>query len=540
MPRIEGARRLIAVCSWQMLTLCSSQVLCEYVSNEVLTSPAAIKIVQDLLFRTANRLYDLNLTLKPLELTVSSGDLHDSNDSDSLPLAAIGTLRHFLSLNPTVKFLRLQWVDYTAAVRVRILPVTSAFDLFKKCKGVSVTKAVLGLLQNDAMSAGFRATGQYQLSPKFSSLCLGARPGYAMMQCEFRDNDGQPVAACPRTSLKKVVERARDHNMTFLVGFEIEVYFIHYELKNSTAHYGFNPTTQGQSWSSTRALHDDKVMDLVESILTQLEASGINIQQFHAESGPGQYEFVMDPLEPLAAVDSLICAREIIASVAAKHGMRATLVPKPYPNGAGSGSHVHVSMTPPGSHRHFLAGLLKNLAAIVAITLPNMASYERVADSTWSGGEIDHPSFCAHASSNTAVLGTWIAWGTQNREAPIRYISGSHYEIKCVDGFANPYLALSAILGAGVQGVQDSEPLLHKDCLDDPAKLSSDERQALGITRQMPRSIDEALGCFRDSGLRRILGDAVYENYLAVKEAEAKLLPQMEAEERRKWLIDRY
>lgn len=523
-----------------MLIFRSSQVLCEYVDDEVLTSPAAIKIVQDLLFGTANRLYDLKLTMKPLERTVPLHHLYGSKDLESSPVDDIGTLRHFLSQNPTVRFLRLQWVDYTATVRVRILPKTYALDLFQQGKGVTVTKATLGLLQTDALSAGFSATGQYQLYPMFGGLCSGARAGYAMSQCEFRDDDGQPVAACPRTSLRTVVDRARDHGITFLVGFEIEVFFMVPWLINNAVQYRSKPTTQGQSWSSARALNDDKIMDLVESIVTQLEASGIKIQQFHAESGPGQYEFVMNPLEPLVAVDALICAREIIITVASKHGMRATFVPKPCLNSIGSGSHVHVSMTPPRSHRHFLAGLLKHLAAIVAITQPNIASYERVVDSTWSGGETNHPSICVPASSNTAVLGTWIAWGTQNREAPIRYISDSQYEIKCVDGFANPYLALSAILGAGLQGVLDSEQLLHKDCLDDPAKLSSDERQTLGIKRQMPRSIDEALTCFRDSGLKHILGNAVYENYLAVKEAEAGLLRPMETEERRQWLIERY
>lgn len=530
----------MTLCLRRMLILYSFQVLCEYVNNKALTSLAAIKIVQDLLFSTANRLYDLKLTLKPFESMVSTGDLSGSYDLDSSPFVGIGILRHFLSQNPKVNFLRLQWVDYTATVRVRILPVRYALDLFKQGKSVTVTKAVLGLLQNDALSAGFRAIGQYQLYPQFGSFRSGARPGYAMMPCEFRDDDGQPVAACPRTSLRKVVDQARDHGLTFLVGSEIEVFFMDPVLINHAVQYRLKPTAQGQSWSSARALHDHKTMDLVESIVTQLEASGIMIQQFHAESGPGQYEFVLGPLEPLAAVDALICAREVIISMAYQHGMRATFVPKPYLNGVASGSHVHVSMTPSESHRHFLAGLLKHLAAIVAITHPNIASYERVADSTWSGGKTEHSSVFALALSDAAVLGTWIAWGTQNRETPIRYISGSRYEIKCVDGFANPYLALSAILGAGIQGVLDSEPLLHKDCLDDPAKLNRDERQALGITRQMPRGIDEALNCFRDSGLKRILGDAVYENYLAVKEAEAELLRPMEEEERRQWLIERY
>ena len=131
-------------------------------------------------------------------------------------------------------------------------------------------------------------------------------------------------------------------------------------------------------------------MKLVESILDQLEMCGIKIQQFHAESGPGQYEFVLDPLEPLAAVDALVSAREIIASAASKPSMRATLVPKAYPSAAGTGAHIHVSMTPWEPHRGFLAGVLKHLPAISAITYPNIASYERVADGIWTGGNTFH------------------------------------------------------------------------------------------------------------------------------------------------------
>lgn len=136
--------------------------------------------------------------------------------------------------------------------------------------------------------------------------------------------------------------------------------------------------------------------------------------------------------------------------------------------------------------------------------------------------------------------GTWITWGTQNRETPIRYISGSRYEIKCVDGLANPYLAVGAVLGAGLQGVLDSEPLTHKDCLHDPAKLSPGQRRDLGIKSQVPRSFEEALNSFRESELRDILGDGVSETYIAVKEAEAELLQQMKENERRQWLIERY
>ncbi|KAL8726133.1 MAG: hypothetical protein Q9181_006170 [Wetmoreana brouardii] len=501
------------------------KVMREYVISRILTVPEAIMAVQDLLFCTSSRLYDLKLDLKPLKEVTTMNKLPGSHPSRSTSIEGIEALERMMSEEPTVKYLRLQWVDYTATVRVRIIPIRQALDLFSQGKGVSVTKAVLGLLQTDAMAAGVRSVGQYQLYPTFSSLCLGARPGYAMVQCEFRD-DGNPLPTCPRTCLRTTVERARDHGIEFLVGFEIEVVFLYSGPEGTELAYKAPRVTTAQSWSSARALQDNQMMNLLESIMSNLERAGIGIQQFHPETAPGQYEFVMDPMEPLAAVDSLICARDIIATVASKFNMRATLVPKVFPSAAGSGEHVHVSMTPPEKHQHFLAGLLKHLNGILALTYPNAASYERVSDSTWSGA---------------ALLGTWIAWGTQNRETPIRYISGSRYEIKCVDGFANPFLALGAILGSGLRGILDTEPLKHGDCLDDPAYLTTDDRRALGITSQMPRSIAEALRYFRDSAtLRDILGDAAFENYLVVKEAEVEMLDEMEMEERRQWLIERY
>ncbi|KAL8638756.1 MAG: hypothetical protein Q9228_004120 [Teloschistes exilis] len=496
------------------------KVLQQYVVSQTLTVSQAITVVQDLLFNTSNRLYDLNLDLRPVR-PIAAVDKMLASRQQSTRIENMEILDELLNRKPTVKYLRLQWVDYTATVRARILPVKNALELFRQGKGVSVTKAVLGLLQDDAMAAGVRSVGQYQLYPAFSSLCLG-RPGHAMIQCEFRDDDGEPVPTCPRTLLRTTVERAQAEGIDFLIGFEVEVVFLYSGREGTELEQGAPRILSGQAWSVARALHDDKMMDLLEAIMTHLERSQIGIQQFHAESAPGQYEFVMDPMAPLAAVDSFICAKDIIMSTASKFGMRATLVPKSSPKAAGTGLHVHVSMTPPEKHKHFLAGLLKCLEGILAITYPSPASYERVGDSTWSGG-------------------TWLAWGTQNRETPIRYISDSRYEIKCMDGLTNPYLALSAILGAGLRGMLDEEPLHHQDCQNDPALMTEEERKGLGITRQIPRSFEKALdGLKKSRVLKTVLGDAVFENYLAVKEAENEMLQGMEVEERRRWLIERY
>ena len=131
--------------------------------------------------------------------------------------------------------------------------------------------------------------------------------------------------------------------------------------------------------------------------------------------------------------------------------------------------------------------------------------------------------------------------GTQNRETPLRRVEGSHFEIRCVDGLSNLYLVLAAVIGVGLQGILDKEPLVMKDCWKDPSKLTSEEREELGIREKFPKSINEALSCLEaDEQLRHILSEVVVNTYLTVKRAESEMLQKMEAEKRRNWLIERY
>jgi glutamine synthetase len=287
--------------------------------------------------------------------------------------------------------------------------------------------------------------------------------------------------------------------------------------------YGEIPVSEGHAWSASRALHKADILATVEAIIDTLENSGITIQQFHPESSPGQYEFVTGPLPPLQAVDTLLATREIISTIAANHlpgcPLRATFTPRPYPNAAGTGAHIHISMTPEVDYDMFYAGVLKRLRAITAITYPNALSYDRVRDGIWAGG-------------------TWVAWGTQNRETPLRVISESHWEVKCVDGFANTYLALSAILGAGLQGLLNEEQLVIKDCVADPSTLSEGERSALGVREKLPRSLGESMGELEI--LCDVLGKETVECYRAVKKAEGEMLRAVPEGRRRWWFIERY
>lgn len=438
-------------------------------------------------------------------------------------MSTTAKLVHLIDQDPSIKFLRLQWLDLTSSLRLRIVPVDRFLQLFNEGKPIGVPKYILGLLHKEFISPGFDSNGQCNLIPDFDSLRIGARDGYATVQCDFQELDGNKVSECPRTLLQDIVNEANSKDIEFLVGFEIEVVFTKWAVVDGEISYPTaNNMGYGHSYSSATVLHDDHMMSLVEAIFLRCERAGISIQHFHPESCPGQFEFVLPAMRPLAAVDTLIATRDIISTIAARFSMRATFYPKPYPEKVGTGEHIHLSLTPPGLHEMFFAGVLKHLRAIIAFTYPNAASYDRASDSTFSGS-------------------TWVSWGTENRESPVRRIDGSHYEIRCADGFANMYLALSAILGAGVLGVTDHEPLTMKDCPHDPAKISQQEREALGIREKIPASLEESLQCLReDSQMRAVLGTSFVEKYLLLKEAEKESLESMDPVRRRCWLMERY
>lgn len=494
-------------------------MLCDYVRRRALDGVQAIKVVKDIFFDTSNRLYNLALPFKPLPVAASSE--HSAEVSRPMP-NCLSSFVQFLAEFGSVKYLRLQWLDYTATLRVRIVPVKQALHMFRTGKHVGITRGVLGLTQVDSMAAGFGPVGEYKLDPCFDSLRLGGQYVYATVQCEFRGSHGESVPICPRTVLRAISEKAKLKDVEFLVGFEIEIVFMKWTEVDGAIEYRHQPEDQGHAWSTAVSLHDSETMRVVETAIDRLGRAGIEIQQFHPESGPGQWEFVLPPMSPVAAVDTLLAARDIISAAAAEYKLRATVVPKPTPGAAGTGAHVHLSLTPADKHEPFYAGVLQHLQAITAFTYPNSTSYERAVDSVWAGG-------------------TWVAWGSQNRETPLRKIEGSHWEIKCVDGMANPYLALSAILGTGLKGVFDQDRLAIGDCQADPAAMDKGRRKELGIEHQLPKSINESLNCLRaDRVLREVMGDDVVETYLAVKKVETEMLEAMEPDKRRYWLIERY
>lgn len=281
-------------------------------------------------------------------------------------------------------------------------------------------------------------------------------------------------------------------------------------------------------------------LPMIEEIVSTLAEVNIHILQFHTEAAPGQWEFPLPATEPLKAIDMLYTARAVIRNVARKHGLKATLYPRPYDYTCGSACHTHFSLhggleqgrntsiIPKKQADSFIAGILDHLPSIVALTLPIEESYERVKAGIWAGGE-------------------YVAWGSQNREVPLRKCGrgggeeDAHWEFKSVDGMSNMYFGIAALLAAGMEGLRSESQLTQPDCVVDPGRMTAVERRDAGIVKTLPRSLKEALvELEKDVVLRRSLGDGFVQDYLAVKRAEMEKWNGMGKRERRIWLVERY
>ncbi|KAI9740323.1 MAG: hypothetical protein M1834_004902 [Cirrosporium novae-zelandiae] len=495
------------------------QVLEEVLSNGIsrgdYSIAQAIDIVTGVMFDNSNALYNLSVERPPLRFP-TAGPSFPVVERPRKETYNTRQLTTFLATNPSVNFIWIQWPEYNNILRVRMMMVNEFRQFITSGKRIGISEANMWTLADDTLLPGESATGQVSVEPDLSSLRpnAGDHTNSATVLCYWRTLAGEPLAGCPRTTLQYVLDTALNtYNLSFLVGFEIEVVF----LPTDT----LMPLDTNHAWSTLSATQR-ATLPFIYEIVTALTKTGIAVEQFHAESAPGQYEFVLPPLPPLQSIDALIQARQTITHIAESHSLRATLHPRPVATAGGTACHAHISLSNPSLESSFFAGILSHLTSIVAFTLPSSVSYARVGGGLWTGGE-------------------WIAWGTQNRETPLRKITAGRWEIRCLDGLANVYLALSAIIGAGLLGLRNKTKMTWKDCAAIPTMLSDEERAKYGIVSPMPKRFEEALGALgRDRELIDILGGDWVLKYVGMRRLSEEKLKSLGEEERRRWLIERY
>ncbi|GAB1213848.1 hypothetical protein ATERTT37_003001 [Aspergillus terreus] len=499
-------------------------VAIEYVKKADWTVSQAKQAVADILFHNSNRLYDLN---------------EPPPQTDTLQDLPPGTrLECFTKANPDIKHVWMQFLDYTATMRVRMFPMAEFTKLARQERRLGVCECLQQMIQDDHVAPEGSTTGQFYLVPDLDTLhrnvgIPGSNSASVMTFWRQEEDASAPVPGCPRTLLLNLATRlSNEYQVDVSFGFEIEVIFLRpvTDKDDPDTITGYKPCVTNHSWSQMTS-QTRSMVPLLEEIVDTLGAHGIALQQFHAESAPGQFEFILPPGPPLAAVDTLLRARQIITNITEQKGFRATLHPRPIPGYAGSAAHAHISLKktdatqePPsaGVEESFLAGIMEHYVALMPFTLSQDASYDRVQSGLWAGSE-------------------WVTWGTQNRESPVRKIETAHWELKSLDGLANMYLAMAAYLAAGYIGLEKKLKLRLKDCAHDAATLTDEQRRELGITEKLPKSLDEAIDALQaDSELQEVLGAELVKDYLCVKREERDLLLKMDEDTRRRWLIARY
>jgi glutamine synthetase len=383
--------------------------------------------------------------------------------------------------------------------------------------GIGLTVAMQAMNGLDQLQPvpGMGPVGEVRLRPDPETFrVLPYAPRTGAMLVDMIGLDGDPAPVCQRSFLARMCDRLGDLGVHMEVAFENE-----FSLAHAGAGGGYEPVDHSLCFATIGMTASQ---DVIDDLVAALEAQQIVLEQYYAELGHGQHEISTGHAPALTAVDEQVLVRETIRAVATAHGLTASLAPKPWPENAGNGCHIHFSLwegdrnrfhDPAGlgnlsvEARSFVAGVLEHLPGLCGLAAPSFNSYHRIIPHYWAGA--------------------YTCWGLDNREAPLRVPSvfagkeeaSTNVELKSADATCNPYLAVGGLIAAGLDGIRRGlEP--PEPVQVDPATLPEVERDAKGI-RPLPASQREALDALAaDEVLTRALGETLAGAYLAVRRSE--------------------
>jgi glutamine synthetase len=415
-----------------------------------------------------------------------------------------------------LRLVRFLWCGNDGTVRAKSSAAKGLEGRIRSGIGLTVAMQAMNSLDQLQPVGGMGPVGEVRLVPDPETFrVLPYAPRAGAMLVDHLQLDGRPAPVCQRSFLKRMEQRLADRGTRLEVAFENE-------FSLATRIEGrFVPIDSGLCFSTISAT---AAQDYLDELAAALEAQGIALEQYYSELGHGQHEISTPHAPALRAADEQILVRETIRGVAARHGLVASLAPKPWPENAGNGCHIHFSLWDGEVNRNrfhdasasdrlsaearsFIAGILEHLPGLCGLTAPSFNSYHRIVPQYWAGA--------------------FVCWGHDNHEAPVRVPSvfwgreeaSTNAELKAADASANPYLAVGGLIAAGLDGLERG--LKPPDPVEvDPATIDETERERRGIVR-LPATQEEALDALgADDVLTSALGPVLTESYLAVRRSE--------------------
>lgn len=397
-------------------------------------------------------------------------------------------------------------------------------DIFGNLKNVAVTasqlkKALDNQCRFDAMQIpGFEKAGapDMYLYPDLDTFEIFPwRPQQGKVGrliCDIYNSDGTPFEGDPRYVLKKALKKAESMGYTFEVGPECEFFLFHTDDNG-------NPTTITHEKAG---YFDLGPMDLGENarrdMVLNLEKMGFEIESSHHEAAPAQHEIDFKYDEALKAADNIMTFKLTIRSIAKRHGLYATFMPKPKYEVNGSGMHTNMSLAKNGKNifadekdeiglsreaYYFIGGIMRHIKGMTVITNPLVNSYKRLV-----------PGYEAPID---------ITWSAVSSSPLIRIPSirgeNARVELRCPDSASNPYLVLAVCLMAGLEGMEKKiMPPASVDC--DISSMTAEEKQKLQL-EQLPMNLNEAIDELeKDTFIQEVLGQYISSTYMETKRRE--------------------
>jgi glutamine synthetase len=424
------------------------------------------------------------------------------------------------STGPPVTSIRVLYPDLHGIARGKDVPIAE-FDYALE-SGLRFCAAVMGTdLRHRPVVGGDEGYPDLIARPDMTT--MATLPWESGVACCLADlepaEDGSPIPD-PRGTLRRVVEDLRAIGLDPIVGPEVEFFLVQ---RDPAATHGIRRRIDQPSMVYTVGSDADPggVVREMTDALTQL---GLEVLATGHEFMNSQYEINLRHTDALRAADRAFLLKAAVKDIAARHGLVATFMGKPFNDQGGSGTHLHVSVNrgernafeAPGAEHGvspelhaFAAGVLAHAAALMAFLNPTVNAYRRL-----------QPDSLAPTHAN---------WGWDNRTTFIRVPPergrATRLEIRVADGATNPYLAIAAVLAAGAHGVQ--EGLTPPPPVDGNAYRA--DRELIGP--RLPDSLDAALEALEDDRvLQRTLGPQIVETFLAVKRSEL--------ERHRSWVSD--